>query len=48
MRTLTTGEPCPCCGEPIPMKDPLELLWLTCTCVLLGLLPADYLESDEE
>lgn len=45
MRTLKTGEPCPCCGQPIPLTDPTKLLLLTCECVLLGLLPQDWLDG---
>lgn len=49
MRTLKTGEPCPCCGQPIPLTDEMDLLILTCECVLLGLLSEDWLkEKDEE
>ena len=46
MWTLKHGETCPCCGQPIPLTDPLDLLLLTCECVLLGLLPADYLSEE--
>ncbi len=49
MRTLKTGEPCPCCGQPIPLTDELELLALTCYCLLRGFLPMTWLsERDEE
>jgi hypothetical protein len=25
MRILKTGDPCPCCGKPIPLTDPEDL-----------------------
>ena len=51
MRTLKTGEPCPCCGQPIPLTDAASLLMLTCECVLMGLLDDEWLnggETDDE
>lgn len=48
MRTLKTGEPCPCCGQPIPLTDPAELLLLTCECVLMGLLDEAWLQNEDE
>lgn len=48
MRTLKHGETCPICGQPIPLTDPLDLLLLTCECVLLGLLPREWLEGKDE
>lgn len=29
MRTLKTGDPCPCCGQPIKWKNPRILQLLT-------------------
>lgn len=37
MRILKTGDPCPCCGQPIPLTDPSALRLLTLTADLLGL-----------
>ena len=48
MRTLKTGEPCPCCGQPIPLTDPTDLLLLTCECVLMGLLDDEWLRNEDE
>ena len=45
MRTLKTGEACPICGQPIPLTDEMDLLLLTCECVLLGLLPKTWLDG---
>ena len=49
MRTLKHGDPCPCCGQPILLTDELELLALTCRCMLMKLVPLSWLsEKDEE
>lgn len=40
MRVLKTGDPCPCCGKPIPLTDPDALR-------LLAML-ADVLELPDE
>ena len=49
MRTLKHGDPCPCCGRPILLTDELELLALTCRCMLMKLVPLSWLsEKDEE
>lgn len=37
MRTLKTGDPCPCCGQPIHLTDPGALRLLALTSDLLGL-----------
>ena len=37
MRVLKTGDPCPCCGEPIPLTDPDALRLLAMMADLLGL-----------
>ncbi len=37
MRTLNTGEPCPCCGMPIQLTDPEALRMLAMVADLLGL-----------
>jgi len=29
MKSLKTGDPCPCCGQPIRSKDPAVLMVLT-------------------
>lgn len=47
MRILKTGEPCPCCGQPIPLTDDLQLLLLTSECVLLGLLSPEWLDAED-
>lgn len=36
-RIYKTGEPCPCCGLPIPLTDPDALLRLTGLADLMGL-----------
>ena len=48
MRILKTGEACPCCGQPIPLMRPVDLLKLTCSCVLLGLLDDEWLQGEDE
>lgn len=48
MRILNTGEPCPCCGQPIPLTDDLHLLLLTSQCVLMGLLDDEWLRSEDK
>ena len=47
MRTLKTGEPCPCCGQPIPLTDKLQLVSLTSMCLVLGLLSEDWLHAED-
>ena len=37
MRVLKTGDPCPCCGEPIPLTDPDALRLLAMLADVLGL-----------
>lgn len=37
MRTLKTGDPCPCCGRPIRYTDPDALRMLARLADLLGL-----------
>ncbi len=37
MRLLRTGDPCPCCGEPIELTDPEALRRLTAAAEQLGL-----------
>ena len=37
MRILKTGDPCPCCGQPIQLTDPDALRLLALTADLLGL-----------
>ena len=37
MRLLRTGDPCPCCGQPIQLTDPDALRLLAVTANLLGL-----------
>lgn len=37
MRVLKTGDPCPCCGKPIPMTDPDALRLLAVLADVLGL-----------
>ena len=37
MRLLRTGDPCPCCGQPIPLTNPDALRLLALTADLLGL-----------
>ncbi len=37
MRTLKTGDPCPCCGMPIQLTDPEALRMLAMVADLLGL-----------
>ncbi len=36
MRTLKTGDPCPCCGMSIQLTDPEALRMLAMTADLLG------------
>ena len=48
MRTLKHGEPCPFCGQPIPLTDPMELLLLTLDCGLLGLLSEDWFAAEDK
>ena len=36
-RKLKTGDPCPCCGQPIQLTDPDALRLLAMTADLLGL-----------
>lgn len=38
MKKLKTGDPCPCCGQPIKSKDP-EVLYLLSWIGQLGRLP---------
>lgn len=38
MKIYQTGEPCPCCGRPIPIRDPAELLAFSKLVFKLGLL----------
>lgn len=37
MRKLKTGDPCPCCGEPILTTDPDALCLLSLLADLIGL-----------
>lgn len=37
MRRLNTGDPCPCCGQPIALTDPSALELLTRICDMVGL-----------
>lgn len=37
MRRLNTGDPCPCCGQPIALTDPSALEMLTRICDMVGL-----------
>lgn len=37
MQRLNTGDPCPCCGNPIPLTDPEALETLTRVCEMMGL-----------
>ena len=37
MRVLKTGDPCPCCGKPIPLTDPDALRLLAMLADVLGL-----------
>ena len=37
MRTLKTGDPCPCCGQPIEYTDPDKLRMLAMIADLLQL-----------
>lgn len=37
MRRLNTGDPCPCCGQPIQLTDPSALELLTRICDMAGL-----------
>lgn len=37
MRILKTGDPCPCCGQPITLTDPDALHLLALAADLLGL-----------
>ena len=37
MRTLKTGDPCPCCGQPIKLTDPDALRLLAFAADLMGL-----------
>lgn len=41
MRTLKTGDPCPCCGMPIKLTDPEALRMLAMIADLLGLPEAE-------
>ena len=37
MKIYQTGEPCPCCGRPIPIQDPARLLAFSELVLELGL-----------
>lgn len=45
MRTLKTGDPCPCCGQPIEYTDPDKLRMLAMVADLLGLPSREALSS---
>lgn len=47
MRKLNTGDPCPCCGQPIPLTDSQALDVLTRVCEMLG-LPDSRDNEDED
>lgn len=36
MVSLKTGDPCPCCGQPIPLKDPDALRLLSLLSDIMG------------
>lgn len=36
MVSLKTGDPCPCCGQPIPLKDPDALRLLSLLADVMG------------
>ena len=37
MERLNTGDPCPCCGQPIKLTDPSALEMLKRICEMVGL-----------
>ena len=43
IKPMKTGEPCPCCGQPIKTKDP-ELLYLLGWIKATGTAPISYEE----
>lgn len=45
MRTLKTGDPCPCCGRPIQYTDPDKLRMLAMIADLLQLPERDVFGS---
>lgn len=47
MRTLKTGDPCPCCGKPIRMTDPDALQLLNLLADIMG-LPENPAEEKED
>ena len=47
MRVLKTGDPCPCCGKPIPLTDPHALRLLAMLADIMG-LPERPAKEDED
>ena len=43
---LRTGDPCPCCGQPIKTTDPFLLRLLTCIRDAMGPDPRTKMEDD--
>ncbi len=48
MRTLKTGDPCPCCGMPIQLTDPEALRMLAMVADLLGFPEVEKEERTDE
>lgn len=46
MRVYKTGDPCPCCGQPIRYTDPELLRLFNILVHVMGLAPGDATEED--
>ena len=47
-KRLNTGDPCPCCAQPIRLTDPSALALLTRVCEMAGLPDLRERKSEEK